>query len=87
MKFPDGVIFFFDLCGYTKVEVTRKELVCCGSCIHADGEHRRCTCPGGLTGELGELDFCSKGENDGTNRNKESTLERRMVSPSEWEED
>ena len=37
------------------------ELIRCGNCRYADGDHRRCTCPGGLTGELEELGYCYKG--------------------------
>lgn len=35
-------------------------LIRCKDCIYADGKHRRCNQIGGMDGEIGELDYCSK---------------------------
>ena len=61
MKLPDGAIVHYRANRkHTEIQVDVDELICCHNCKFADGDHRRCTCPGGLTGELSELDYCSK---------------------------
>ena len=59
MKVPDGSIIIFEDLKF-EIRAHTRELICCHSCTYADGKNRRCKCPGGLIGELGELDFCSK---------------------------
>lgn len=73
MKLPDGIIIHYrDSGNHTDIQFDMDELICCHNCKFADGKHRRCTCPGGLTGELEELGYCYKAvkrENDRTRSN------------------